>query len=84
MQAPLQGQIVARATNKRLTMDQNLLTEILWRHQETQLKGPIEEPELHYLTGWGYTKFKHVLNTLLENPQSGVIRTPSGRIEYTW
>ncbi len=45
--------------------------------------GAIEEPLLHYLTGWGHTKFRHILDKLIEeNPC--VIRCQDGRIAYTW
>lgn len=84
MEQQTSQQIAPRGANKRLTLQQNKLTEILWRYQETQMNGPIEEPELHYLTGWTHAEFKRVLNSLLEDPNSGVITTPSGRIGYEW
>jgi len=81
---PPSSQKAPQSKTKRLNNEKNKLTEILWRYQETQMNGPIEEPELHYLTGWGHSKFKQVLNSLLKDPDSGVIRTPSGRIGYEW
>lgn len=72
-----------RGAQRRLDKDRDMLMEIIWRHQETQRLGAIEEPLLHYLTGWGHTKFRHILDKLIEeNPC--VIRCQDGRIAYTW
>ena len=80
-------QFKKRTQNKRkIRPTQNLttLTEIIWKYQETQRLGAINEEDLQILTGWSKSRFKTVLNTLLNDPRSGVIRTPSGKIAYTW
>ena len=80
-------QLKKKTQNKRkIRPTQNLttLTEIIWKYQETQRLGAINEEDLQILTGWSKSRFKTVLNTLLNDPRSGVIRTPSGKIAYTW
>ena len=80
-------QFKKRTQNKRkIRPTQNLttLTEIIWKYQETQRLGAINEKDLQILTGWSPKQFKNALNTLLNDPKSGVIRTPSGKIAYTW
>ena len=70
--------------NIRLATNLTKLTEIIWRYQETQKLGSIEEKDLQKLTGWTHNHFKTILNILLNDPRSGVIRTPTGKIAYTW
>ena len=83
--------IIDKPVANVINTDSEELIAFLWDYQEVSQPwrgygeyGGISEIELCYLLNWGITKFYNVLEKLLGDPNSGVIRTPSGGIAYTW
>ena len=70
--------------NKQIGRDKEILLSFIWKYQETLGRGPVEDRVLRHLTGWNYYRFERTLYLLLTDPNTNVIRTQSGRIEYIW
>ena len=64
--------------------DREQLINLIWYLQEVLREGPVKEWRLYHLSGWRYKRFKKILEQLLKDPDSGVIRTPYECIGYTW
>ena len=58
------------------------VVSIIWKHQETQVNGPIDENLLFKKTGLSRKEFFRLLSQLLLDPKSGVYATDERKIWY--
>ncbi len=67
------------------------LRRLVWEFQEVkqewvaegEFRG-ISDPELCFRSRMSWTQFKETRDRLLEDPDSGLIRTPSGGLAIEW